>query len=157
MFPLMPGGAALSTIECMRGSLASHTSNASQTSQSDRTPCSQADPELWFAERPADLNVAKALCSACPLKASCLAGALERAEPWGVWGGEILQDGVVLAYKRGRGRPSNADRKLGLVTRVAPDFTQRTRPAVLAAVGQAAGPAEVTTPGTAGTFHSRSA
>lgn len=147
----MPGGPGLSTIECMRGSL------ASQASHTDRTPCSQADPELWFAERPADLNVAKALCSGCPLKASCLAGALERAEPWGVWGGEILQDGVVLAYKRGRGRPSNADRKLGLVTRVAPEFGRRGKPAVLAAVGDRSVPAEVTTRGTAGTFHSRSA
>lgn len=84
-----------------------------------RTPCADADPDLWFAERPAELNVAKALCAHCPIKAACLAGALERGEPWGVWGGEIVQQGVVLAYKRGRGRPSNADRRLGLVTKVA--------------------------------------
>jgi WhiB family transcriptional regulator, redox-sensing transcriptional regulator len=86
-----------------------------------RTPCASADPELWFAERPAELNLAKALCAHCPIKAACLASALDRREPWGVWGGEIIQDGVVLAYKRGRGRPSNADRRLGLVTRVATD------------------------------------
>ncbi len=84
-----------------------------------RTPCADANPDLWFAERPAELNVAKALCAHCPIKAACLAGALERGEPWGVWGGEIVQQGVVLAYKRGRGRPSNADRQLGLVTKVA--------------------------------------
>jgi hypothetical protein len=84
-----------------------------------RTPCADADPDLWFAERPAELNLAKALCAHCPIKAACLAGALRRGEPWGVWGGEIVQQGVVLAYKRGRGRPSNADRRLGLVTRVA--------------------------------------
>jgi WhiB family redox-sensing transcriptional regulator len=105
-----------------------------------RKPCANADPELWFAERPADLNLAKALCGHCPIKAACLAGALDRGEPWGVWGGEIVQEGVVLAYKRGRGRPSNADRELGLLTRVA----------------GAAGP-RLTRPGTAGTFHSRSA
>jgi WhiB family redox-sensing transcriptional regulator len=35
----------------------------------------------------------------------CLAAALDRAEPWGVWGGEILQSGMVLARKRPRGRP----------------------------------------------------
>ncbi|WP_084216919.1 WhiB family transcriptional regulator [Pseudonocardia spinosispora] len=93
---------------------------------STRTPCSKSDPELWFAERPAELNLAKALCAQCPIKAACLAEALERAEPWGVWGGEIVQEGVVLAYKRGRGRPSNSDRRLGLFTRVAPGAVSLT-------------------------------
>ena len=67
-------------------------------------PCS-ADPDLWFAEEPAQLERAKALCGACPVRSSCLAAALERAEPWGVWGGEILVRGTVLARKRPRGRP----------------------------------------------------
>ncbi len=31
--------------------------------------------------------------------------ALERAEPWGVWGGEILDRGSILSFKRPRGRP----------------------------------------------------
>lgn len=35
----------------------------------------------------------------------CLQGAIDRAEPWGVWGGEILQSGQVIARKRVRGRP----------------------------------------------------
>ena len=34
-----------------------------------------------------------------------LAGALDRGEPWGVWGGEIFDRGVVIARKRPRGRP----------------------------------------------------
>jgi WhiB family redox-sensing transcriptional regulator len=34
-----------------------------------------------------------------------LAEALERAEPWGVWGGEILYRGSVVNRKRPRGRP----------------------------------------------------
>ena len=34
-----------------------------------------------------------------------LAGAVERREPWGVWGGELFQAGVVIARKRPRGRP----------------------------------------------------
>ena len=67
-------------------------------------PCS-ADPNLWFAEEPADLERAKALCCACPVRRACLAAALERAEPWGVWGGEILERGSVLTRKRPRGRP----------------------------------------------------
>lgn len=70
-----------------------------------RVPCRVSDPDLWFAESPADLEHAKALCGDCPLREACLAAALERAEPWGVWGGEILDQGTVIARKRPRGRP----------------------------------------------------
>lgn len=72
-------------------------------------PCRTDDADLWFAEVPADLERAKALCGACPIQAECLAGALRRGEPWGVWGGEILERGVVIPRKRPRGRPSKAD------------------------------------------------
>lgn len=68
-------------------------------------PCHAADADLWFAEDPADLERAKALCAGCPIRRQCLAAALDRAEPWGVWGGEILDRGMVLARKRPRGRP----------------------------------------------------
>jgi WhiB family redox-sensing transcriptional regulator len=141
----------------------------SETSGPDLAmPCADADPDLWFAERPAQLALAKALCAHCPIKAACLAGALDRQEPWGVWGGEIVQQGVVLAYKRGRGRPSNADRRLGLVTRVA-DRAESTAGRATGARARhtdgTAGPAAlrssadqpVTTPGRAGTCRSRSA
>ncbi len=72
---------------------------------SDGLPCHTGDPDLFFAERPGDLERAKALCADCPAKAACLAAALTRAEPWGVWGGEIFDQGVVIARKRPRGRP----------------------------------------------------
>ena len=68
-------------------------------------PCRTFDPDLWFAESPAELELAKSLCAECPLRVECLAGALERAEPWGVWGGEIFERGAVIARKRPRGRP----------------------------------------------------
>ena len=61
--------------------------------------------ELFFAERPEVLAQAKELCAACPVADLCLAGALERLEEWGVWGGQILVNGKVVASKRGRGRP----------------------------------------------------
>ena len=35
----------------------------------------------------------------------CLEAAIERREPWGVWGGELFANGKVLAQKRRRGRP----------------------------------------------------
>ena len=68
-------------------------------------PCRQVDPDLFFAEVPADVEEAKALCRTCPVREACLAGALERREPWGVWGGELFVSGVVVARKRPRGRP----------------------------------------------------
>jgi WhiB family redox-sensing transcriptional regulator len=68
-------------------------------------PCRVQDPDLWFAESPAQLEHAKTLCAECPVRSACLAGALDRAEPWGVWGGEIFDRGVVIARKRPRGRP----------------------------------------------------
>ncbi|HET7534379.1 MAG TPA: WhiB family transcriptional regulator [Nocardioidaceae bacterium] len=71
----------------------------------EQLPCRRENPELWFAESPADVESAKALCLACPVRTECLAGALDRREPWGVWGGELFLQGVVIPRKRPRGRP----------------------------------------------------
>ncbi|MDT4925779.1 MAG: WhiB family transcriptional regulator, redox-sensing transcriptional regulator [Pseudonocardiales bacterium] len=76
----------------------------------DDVPCRVEDPDLWFAEAPSELERAKAFCHDCPARLACLAGALERREPWGVWGGEIFERGAVVARKRPRGRPRKADR-----------------------------------------------
>ncbi|MCK9870668.1 WhiB family transcriptional regulator [Nocardiopsis dassonvillei] len=67
-------------------------------------PCC-LEPDLFFAEAPADVEAAKAVCGACPVREQCLADALERGEPWGVWGGQLLVSGQVVARKRPRGRP----------------------------------------------------
>ncbi len=77
---------------------------ADQATQ-DRLPCRVFDPELWFAESPGDVEIAKALCQECPVRAMCLDGALDRQEPWGVWGGELFLQGQVIPRKRPRGRP----------------------------------------------------
>lgn len=73
------------------------------------TPCRSYDPELWFAERPDEVALAQTLCGDCALRAACLAGALERREPWGVWGGELFEHGQVVARKRRPGRPRKDD------------------------------------------------
>lgn len=73
--------------------------------EAEQLPCRANDADLFFAESPSDLELAKTLCQACPVRAECLAGALERREPWGVWGGELFQAGAVIARKRPRGRP----------------------------------------------------
>ncbi len=83
----------------------------SQSAETDaeELPCRLNDPELFFAESPADVELAKALCRTCPVRAECLAGALDRREPWGVWGGELLVSGAVVARKRPRGRPRKCE------------------------------------------------
>jgi WhiB family transcriptional regulator, redox-sensing transcriptional regulator len=72
-------------------------------------PCRSFDPELFFAESPQDVEYAKSLCTDCPVRALCLTGALERREPWGVWGGELFIQGVVVPRKRPRGRPRKSE------------------------------------------------
>jgi WhiB family redox-sensing transcriptional regulator len=69
-------------------------------------PCRTEQADLWFAEHPEQLGRAQALCQQCPIRRQCLAGALRRREPWGVWGGEIFERGRVIPFKRGRGRPA---------------------------------------------------
>ena len=68
-------------------------------------PCLVNDPDTWFADTPAGVEHAKALCLDCPGRTLCREGALERREPWGVWGGELIDSGRVLPRKRPRGRP----------------------------------------------------
>ena len=86
----------------MTGSVLPSRSRAQELST---LPCRRVNPEVFFAEAPADVEFAKALCRDCPMQAVCLSGALERREPWGVWGGELFVQGEVVARKRPRGRP----------------------------------------------------
>ena len=61
--------------------------------------------ELFFSEQLDDIARAKQFCRSCEVRGECLEAALDRREPWGVWGGELLANGKVLAQKRKRGRP----------------------------------------------------
>ncbi|MFM8191139.1 MAG: WhiB family transcriptional regulator [Candidatus Nanopelagicus sp.] len=69
-------------------------------------PCHTADPELFFSESAPVIAQAKALCGLCPVRAKCLTAALSRAEPCGVWGGELFDEGQVIQSKRLPGRPA---------------------------------------------------
>ena len=73
---------------------------------------------LFFSDDAIDVARAKAICSKCRLTASCLDGALERAEPWGVWGGELVENGRVVVNKRPRGRPPKHPRPLIVIDEV---------------------------------------
>ncbi|MGH3303284.1 MAG: WhiB family transcriptional regulator [Streptosporangiaceae bacterium] len=77
---------------------------SSQVYKAAELPC-RDDPELFFAESPDDVEFAKSLCRSCAVRTACLAGAIARAEPWGVWGGELFLRGEIVPRKRPRGRP----------------------------------------------------
>lgn len=65
---------------------------------------------LFFSDHVLDIARAKAICGKCALRESCLEGALDREEPWGVWGGELLSMGRIVAHKRPGGRPPKRPR-----------------------------------------------
>lgn len=69
-------------------------------------PCHTADPEMYFSEDALAVAEAKSLCGGCSVRSQCLEGALSRKEPAGVWGGELFEDGRVIARKRKAGRPT---------------------------------------------------
>ena len=111
--------------ETMTGTVVMTTATASPTARTARTatvsptatagvpsgrdlPCGD-DPELFFAESPEDVENAKSLCRGCPARIACLAGAVERREPWGVWGGQLFLRGEIVPRKRPRGRPRKTE------------------------------------------------
>lgn len=65
---------------------------------------------LFFSDHVLDIARAKAICAKCALSESCLAEALDREEPWGVWGGQLLSGGRIVAHKRPGGRPPKRPR-----------------------------------------------
>jgi hypothetical protein len=73
---------------------------------------------LFFSDVPLDTARAKAICGKCKLATTCLDGALERAEPWGVWGGELIENGRVVVNKRPRGRPPKHPRPVLVIDEV---------------------------------------
>jgi WhiB family redox-sensing transcriptional regulator len=71
----------------------------------EELPCRVTTADLWFSDYPAQIEQAKQLCAQCPVQAECLSGALDRREHAGVWGGQLFAGGVIVPFKRPRGRP----------------------------------------------------
>ena len=90
------------------GSGLTEVSRAVPVARNAQLPCTD-DPELFFAESPGDVETAKALCVGCAARLACLSGAMERREPWGVWGGELFLRGQIVPRKRPRGRPRKTE------------------------------------------------
>ncbi len=60
---------------------------------------------LFFSDDDHELARAKAICRPCGLRDACLSGAIERIEPYGVWGGKLVIEGTPVDVKPRRGRP----------------------------------------------------
>lgn len=71
-----------------------------------RAACRDVDPELFYPvgdvwegvgnERRAEQ--AKAVCAVCPVRALCLADALERGDAWAILGGTLPAERPAPAY-----------------------------------------------------------
>ena len=83
---------------------------------------SSALVDLFFSEQLDDILRAKAFCQECPVRVACLNAAIERREPWGVWGGELFANGKVLAQKRRRGRPPKVAPPEPVLEELAPEY-----------------------------------
>jgi WhiB family redox-sensing transcriptional regulator len=82
--------------------------------------------DVFFSEELTDIVEAKRICAECPVIAPCLEGAIARAEPCGVWGGQLFSNGRILTQKRRRGRPPKVARPEDQLPVVpVPDHLQR--------------------------------
>jgi len=88
-------------------------------------PCQTTKADLWFAETPREQQQAKHLCGGCRIRRHCLAGALHRREPCGIWGGEILYKGTIVADQPTRGR-----RRVQVATTTTRCISQTDQPVV---------------------------
>ncbi|GGK61019.1 hypothetical protein Sme01_02620 [Sphaerisporangium melleum] len=67
---------------------------AAENAWIDQALCGQVDPDLWYPEdgNAAQAERAKQVCRHCPVRAECLAYALDACEEHGVWGGLGLKE-----------------------------------------------------------------
>jgi len=49
--------------------------------------CAETDPDEFFPAKGESTRAAKRTCGRCEVRVECLAWAVERAEPYGIWGG----------------------------------------------------------------------
>lgn len=73
---------------------------------------------LFFSEEYVDIQRAKAICAKCTSRGECLTTALGNGEPWGVWGGELIDMGRIVEVKRPRGRPPTKSRPVRAIEEV---------------------------------------
>lgn len=69
--------------------------------------CSTVEPDVMFPDESLpndhpDVHEAKRVCRRCPIAAACLETALNRHEPWGVWGGLTAKERHAMQRKHRR-------------------------------------------------------
>ena len=52
-----------------------------------KAACHGLDPQIFYPETEEEAEVAREVCSVCPVQGACLEYALARREKEGVWGG----------------------------------------------------------------------
>lgn len=78
--------------------------------------CIGADPEAFYADDPAMQETARGICGPCPVRAICLADALDvpRTGKYGIWGGTTAKERANLTVRdradaRGQAQVALAD------------------------------------------------
>jgi WhiB family redox-sensing transcriptional regulator len=66
----------------------------------DRARCAEVDPEIFFPDKGESAAPAKRVCRACEVRPECLQDALDRNEPFGIWGGLGERERRALARER---------------------------------------------------------
>ncbi|MCI9888981.1 WhiB family transcriptional regulator [Micrococcales bacterium 31B] len=64
-----------------------------------RGECRKGDPDGFFVQG-ADQQRAKIMCAPCPVKAECLADALDNRIEFGIWGGMTERERRALLRRR---------------------------------------------------------
>lgn len=78
---------------CHRGHVGLHPLVVSSEPWHKGALCAQVDPELFFPEPGGSVATAKRVCRGCPVRADCLACALNTVpRPEGVWGATSQED-----------------------------------------------------------------
>lgn len=86
--------------------------------------CRGVDPDLFFPDGPGlDAQVAREICSDCPVRGDCLDYAIDHGERFGIWGG--LNDPERRAVRRRSLTTASDDRRRQVIA-MAADGIART-------------------------------
>jgi len=80
------------------------TNDAPDMSWYELGDCQGVDPDLFFPERGASTEEAKAVCAGCAVREQCLEFALTNGEKFGIWGGLSERERRRIRRERARDR-----------------------------------------------------